>query len=121
VQSGRPCPDLPDLTATHKDKSQDNIRHFQTSQYSKTQWIAGSSKLNKLFCWPCLFFASEQTVWSNNGYDNLNNLHNAIQKHKKSKSYISSLLQLKTFGTSRIDIQLDSQLRASIVQHKRNC
>jgi hypothetical protein len=36
---------------------------------------------------------------------------------KKSKSHISSLLQLKTFGTSRIDIQLDSQLRASIVQH----
>jgi hypothetical protein len=29
VQSGRPCPDLPDLTATHKDKSQDYIRHFQ--------------------------------------------------------------------------------------------
>jgi hypothetical protein len=54
VQSGRPCPDLPDLTATHKDKSQGYIRHFQTSQYSKTQCIAGSSKLNKLFCWPFL-------------------------------------------------------------------
>jgi hypothetical protein len=27
------------------------------------------------------------------------------------------LPQLKTFGTYRIDIQLDSQLRASIVQH----
>jgi hypothetical protein len=117
VQSGRPCPDLPDLTATHKDKSQDYIRHFQTSQYSKTQWIAGSSKLNKLFSWPCLLFASEHTVWSNNGYDNLNNLHNAIQKHEKSKAHISSLLQLKTFGTSRIDIQLEFQLRASIVQH----
>jgi hypothetical protein len=62
VQSGRPCPDFPDLTATRKDKSQDYIRHFQTSQYSKTQWIAGSSKLNRLFCWPCLLFASEQTV-----------------------------------------------------------
>jgi hypothetical protein len=61
-------------------------------------------------------FASEQTVWSNDGYDNLN-LHNAIQKHEKSKSHISSFLQLKSFGTSRIDIQLDSQLRASIVQH----
>jgi hypothetical protein len=32
-------------------------------------------------------------------------------------TFLSSLLQLKTFGTSRIDIQLDSQLRASIVQH----
>jgi hypothetical protein len=85
VQSGRPCPDFPDLTAMHKDKSQDYIRHFQTSQYSKTQWTAGSSKLNKLFCWPCLLFASEQTVWSNNGYDDLNNFHNAIQKHEKIK------------------------------------
>jgi hypothetical protein len=117
VHFGRPCPDLPDLTATHKDKSQDYIRHFQTSQHSKTQWISGSSKLKKLFCWPYLLFASEQTVWSNNGYDSLNNLHNAIQKHEKSKSHISLLLHLKTFGTSRIDIQLDSQLRASIVQY----
>jgi hypothetical protein len=115
AQSGRPFPDLPDLTATHKDKSQDYIQHFHTSQYSKTQWTAGSSKLNNLFCWPCLLFASEQTVWSNNGYDNLNNLHNVIQKHEKSKSHMSSLLQFKTFGTSRIDIQLDSELRASIV------
>jgi hypothetical protein len=32
VQSGRPCPDLPDLTAMHKAKSQDYIWHFQTSQ-----------------------------------------------------------------------------------------
>jgi hypothetical protein len=119
VQSGRPCPDLPDLTATHKDKSQDYIRHFQKPQYSKTQWIAGSSKLNKLFCWPCLLFGSEQTVWYNNDYDNLNNLHNAIQKYEKSKSYIFSLLQLKTFGTSRIDIHLGSQLRASIVQRNQ--
>jgi hypothetical protein len=62
-------------------------------------------------------FASEQPAWSNNGYDTLNNLHNAIQKHEKSKSHISSFLQLKTFGTSRIDIQLDSQLLASIVLH----
>jgi hypothetical protein len=30
---------------------------------------------------------------------------------------MANLLQLKTFGTSRIDIQLDSQLCASIVQH----
>jgi hypothetical protein len=58
VQSGRLCPDLPDRTATHKDKSQDYIRHFQMSQCSKMQWIAGSSELNELFCWPCLLFAS---------------------------------------------------------------
>jgi hypothetical protein len=116
VQSGIPCPDLPSFTATHKVKSQGYNRHFQMSQYSKTQWITGSSKLNELFCWPHLLFVSEQTVWSNNGYDNLNNLHNAIQKHEKSKPHISSFLQLKTFGTSRIDIQRDSQLRASIVQ-----
>jgi hypothetical protein len=109
VQSGRPCPDLPSLTATHNDKIQGCIRHFQTSQNSKMQRIAGCSKLNKLFCWSCL-----------NGYDNLNNLHNAIQKHEKSNSRSSSFLQLKTFGTSRIDIQLDSQLRASIVQHYEN-
>lgn len=62
-------------------------------------------------------FSKEETVWSKNGYDNLNNLHNAINKHEKSQAYIFSVLQFKSFGSSRIDVQLDSQLRVSVEQH----
>ncbi|KAJ4433006.1 hypothetical protein ANN_15263 [Periplaneta americana] len=104
-------------TNAHKDKGKEYTRHFQASQYQKTQWIAGSAKLNKLFCWPCLMFSKEETVWSKNGYDNLNNLHNAINKHEKSQAHIFSVLQFKSFGSSRIDVQLDSQLRVSVEQH----
>jgi hypothetical protein len=57
---------------------------FKHHSTLKTQWITGLSKLMKLFCWPCLLFASEQSVWANSGYDNLINLHNAIQEHEKS-------------------------------------
>ncbi|KAJ4433592.1 hypothetical protein ANN_15902, partial [Periplaneta americana] len=60
---------------------------------------------------------TQETVWSKNGYDNLNNLHNAINKHEKSQAHIFSVLQSKSFGSSRIDIQLDSQLRVNVEQH----
>lgn len=108
---------MPDLSATHKDKGKEYIRHFQKSQYEKTEWLAGSTKLNKLFCWPCLMIAKEVTVWSENGYSNLNNLHNAISKHEKSQAHIFSSLQFKSFASSRIDLQLDSQLRISVQHH----
>lgn len=117
VRCGRPCPELPNLKSSHKDKGHEYIRHFRVSQYNKTDWIAGSSTLNKLFCWLCLLFTKEQTVWSSVGYDNLNNLHNSISKHEKSKSHIFSLLQIKIFGVSRIDLQLDDQKRADDAQH----
>ncbi|KAJ4449671.1 hypothetical protein ANN_01075 [Periplaneta americana] len=117
ILSDRPCPEMPTLFAAHKDKGKDYTRHFQASRYQKTQWIAGSAKLNKLFCWPCLMFSKEETVWSKNGYDNLNNLHNAINKHEKSQTHIFSVLQFKSFGSSRIDVQLDSQLHVSVEQH----
>ncbi|KAL7634801.1 UNVERIFIED_CONTAM: hypothetical protein RMT77_015178 [Armadillidium vulgare] len=117
IQNGRPCLELPNLKAPHKDKGQEYVRHFQATQYEKTEWLAGSVKLNRLFCWPCLMFAKEETVWSKLGYGNLNNLHNAINKHEKTQSHIFSDLQIKTFGSSHIDVQLDSQLLASVGQH----
>lgn len=44
--------------------------------------------LNKLFYWPCLSFSLEKSVWSDKGYDNLNNSHMAILKLKRSQRHI---------------------------------
>jgi hypothetical protein len=35
-------------------------RHFNTSLYEAIPWLCGYDKLNKLFCWPCLFFSKEK-------------------------------------------------------------
>lgn len=44
IQSDRPCPEMLTLFAAQKDKGKEYTRHFQASQYQKTQWIAGSAK-----------------------------------------------------------------------------
>ncbi len=47
----------------------------------------------------------------NIGYSNLGNLSNAISRHEKAKSHLSSCLINAAFGQARIDLQLDEQTR----------
>jgi len=70
IKIGRPCPVIPNLTSVHKDKKREYIRHFNTLQYDNIIWLTGSSVLNKLYCWPCLLFSTENGVWSKVGFDN---------------------------------------------------
>lgn len=44
---------LQNLQTNHKDKNKLYTHHFNISNYSNTSWLAGNTKLNKLFCWPC--------------------------------------------------------------------
>lgn len=117
IQSERPCPEIPKLVVTHIEKEKEYIRYFNTSQYQKTPWIAGSRKLNKLFCWPCVLLSNEETVWSKSGYDNLNKLHMAINKHEKSRAHIFSVLQFKSLGFPRIELPSDIQNCINVKQH----
>jgi len=84
VKNGRPCPEIPKLTSNHKERNKVYIRNFNISNYLNTSWLAGSTKLNKLFCWPSVLFTREKNVWSHSCFVNLNNLTNAIQKHERS-------------------------------------
>lgn len=36
VKNGRPCPQIPRLSTSHKDKNKVYNRHFKIFQYSKT-------------------------------------------------------------------------------------
>jgi hypothetical protein len=117
-------PPLPNLTATYKDKNREYTRHFCESSYKKTQWLTGSAQLNKLFCWPCLRFSAEETVWTNRGYGDLNNICKVIGKHEKTKNHISCFFKLQTFGDARVDLQLHQQYAVEVSNHnemvKRN-
>lgn len=113
IKTGRPCPAIPNLTSVHKDKKREYIRHFNTSQYENTIWLTGSCVLNKLYCWPCLLFSTENGVWSKVGFDNLNTLTLAISRHEKSINHIKCFLQINTFGRNRIDHLLDEQKKTS--------
>ncbi|XP_046862771.1 zinc finger MYM-type protein 1-like [Xenia sp. Carnegie-2017] len=118
VEGGRPTPELQGLHTTSKGSGKVFIRSFQTSNYDKYKWLAGSSKLNKLFCWPCLLFNStDKTVWCKKGYDDLANLCNAVNRHEKTKTHLSSCLMNASFGRTRIDMQLDEQARQHISAH----
>lgn len=88
IKTGRPSPVIPNLTSVHKDKKREYIRHFITDD-DNTIWLTGSSVLNKLYCWPCLLFSTENGVWSKVGFDNLNTLTVAICRHEKSINHIN--------------------------------
>lgn len=122
VRKGRPVPKLPNLCSSYKDKNRSYTRHFSDSNYERTVWLTGSVNLNKLFCFPCLLFSSEKTVWSTTGFCDLNNLCKAIGKHEKTKSHITSFFKLQTFGdsNSRIDLQLDHQKQLEVAKHNEN-
>lgn len=117
IKKGKPCPLIPNLTSVHKDKKREYIRHFNTSQYDNTIGLTGSCVLNKLYCWPCLLFSTENGVWSKVGFDNLNSLTLAICRHEKSINHIKCFLQINTFGRNRIDHLLDEQKKTSDLMH----
>lgn len=119
ISKGRPCPEIKTLFTVHKTKNglQDFVRHFHVEQYTKVIWLAGSAVIGKVFCWPCLLFCSESSVWTTEGYGNLNAFHTASTKHERSKNHIQSFIKLNTFGDARIDLQLDEQQRVHVSQH----
>lgn len=119
IKNGRPLPKLPNLSTLYTDKNRSFTRHFTEANYEKTVWLTGCSNMNKLFCWPCLLFSTEKSVWSSGGFCDLNNLCKAVGKHEKSKAHITCFFKLQTFGdsSSRIDLQLDHQRALEITRH----
>lgn len=91
----KPRPNL--ISLKHSDSRQN--RGFNIVWYEKCEWITGSSKLNKLFCWWCLLFSmqTEYNSWSKEGFADLKNLPRCIERHSKSKVHISCSVKFKLF------------------------
>lgn len=117
VTNGRPCPPLPNLTTKHKGKKEEYTRHFSVSSFNSIPWLTGCEKLNKLFCWPCILFSKEKSVWTKTGFSDLSHLSSAQQRHERSQSHVESFLKCKMFGKQRIDVLIDSQHKDNISKH----
>lgn len=110
VKNGKPTPPLPQLQCEQKEKNKNPYkRYFNANNYEKYLWLCGSCELNKLYCWPCLLFATEKTPWNTTGFASLAYLITALDKHQRSTSHIRSFTVLKTFGSQRVDHSLNLQ------------
>ena len=89
---GRPTPKL----KLRVERKQGFFRTFNEENYTRTEWLACSSKPQRLFCWPCLLFdkdsCSLNNPWVTTGFVDLTNLSRAIARHGKSKSHILFIL-----------------------------
>jgi hypothetical protein len=113
---GRPTPKLK-LRLERKQ----GFRTFNEANYTRTEWLAGSNKLQRLFCWPCILFdkdlCSLNNPWVTTGFVDLANLSRAIERHGKSKSHIDYAVKLAQFGRVRIDEALDLARSISVKKH----
>ena len=90
ISRGRPTPKLDGLTQAGKGF----VRHFTECNYSRYDWLTAS------------------TVFSS-----LNSFTKAALKHQASERHLTSVVHLKTFGVSRVDLQLDEQRRRETSLH----
>lgn len=79
--------------------------------------MAGCGETNKLFCFPCVLFGSEDKPWSKTGYGDLKHLSERAKKHENSAVHISCFTELCVLGTANIATALDSAYRKSISEH----
>lgn len=101
----RPVPDLSNRLVSIGGVGKSN-RSFQNTWYEKYDWLTGSVTLNKLFCWPCILFATNNSdkVWSKCGYSDLKNLSRGLLLHNKSTQHISSNCKLTLVRKQRQNI-----------------
>ena len=83
-------------------------RTFNEDNYVRTEWLTGSAKLQRLFCWPCLLFdkdsCSLNNPWATSGFIDLANLSRAIERHGKSKNHIDCAVSAgECVRTCRLD------------------
>jgi hypothetical protein len=112
IANGRPTPDI-----SAETKVKGYTRHFKIDYYNASKWLTACKTRNKLYCWPCVLFQTDKAVWNNTGFCDMNNFHKAKLRHETTHSHLSSIILLKTFGTSRIDVQLSEQKRLNIIKH----
>ncbi len=114
---GRPTPKLELCTERRK-----GFWTFSEENYGCMEWLAGSTKLQRLFCWSCLLFDKDSwslnNPWVTTGFTDLANLSWAIERHGKSKNHIDCAVKLKLFGFVRIDVALDLAKSISTKKHK---
>lgn len=112
IEIGRPTPDLQLIQTKGKVN-----RKFNTKQYDSYHWLTGCIHSNRLFCFVCLLFSNNKTVWNDIGYADIHNFPTAARKHEQSEKHLESSLKYHTFGKNRIETRLNSQIQIDIDRH----
>lgn len=112
IGRGRPTPEL---NLVQKTKAFE--RHFNSSNYARYPWMTGSIREQKLYCWDCLLFGAESGSWAKDGFCDLGSLSKSAHRHQNASSHLKATIRLKTFGGTRIELQLDEQQRREVVAH----
>nr|CAI5824137.1 unnamed protein product [Callosobruchus analis] len=90
-------------------------RGFNINNYEKIKWLTASSTRNKLYCWNCVLFSNDKSsVWGKTGYNNLQNLSRAIERHDKFQEHISSSIKFELFGKQNIANVVDTARKRDI-------
>lgn len=112
IARGRPTPDIRLST-----QMKNYVRYFKTEYYDISKWLTACQSKKKLFCWPCVLFETDKVVWNCVGFSDISNFHKAKIRHERTQSHLSAVTRWKTFGKSKIDLQLSKKCRADISKH----
>ncbi|KAK1902709.1 Zinc finger MYM-type protein 1 [Dissostichus eleginoides] len=86
--------------------------------------MTGSTREQKLYCWDCLLFGADSGSWARDGYSDLGSLSKSAHRHQNGSGHLRATIRLKTFGDTRIELQLDEQQHRDVIAHnekvKRN-
>lgn len=94
-------------------------RRFQKQWYDTKQWLTGSVKKNRLYCFHCLLFARNDNEWCEVGIgeDSLKNFMAKAKKHECSIRHITATVKFNELGTRRIDHAISEAARLSAIKH----
>lgn len=71
-----------------------------------------------MYCWECLLFATDRHgVWSHTGFVNLTCLTKTVTRHQSTAGHLQATVLSKTFGETRVDLQLSEQVRRETELH----
>ena len=87
------------------------VRHFQSMNYERYLWLTGSDEHCKLYYWECLLLATyRRGVWRHTGFANLTCLSKPATRHQSTAGHLQAAVISKTFGETRVDLQLSEQV-----------
>lgn len=64
-----------------------------------------------------LFASDRFGVWSHTGFANLSCLTKAATRHQSTAGHLQAMVLFKTFGDTRVDLQLNEQARRATELH----
>lgn len=112
-EKGRPKP-LLDLKQTTKDRGKVINRYFKPSMYNISDWICGCNVKNAFFCFPCILFCSDDSLWTKTGVTDIKHLKEKVTKHASSTIHMNNAMNFSSLGRVDIRTQLSSAYRQSI-------